>query len=197
MVRISKVVLFAAGLGIALLTTGAREVRAETLMATFTQPDGGVTVNTYDELVQIHVTGVGQSYANVYNDAFYLFTNQFSTIQHGWDGGFYQLTFGTGPLGLFDVGNNAENRLVGPLPDYNSDHDYTFILNTGLSSPGHLHFGVSDGGFSDNTGAYTITVTQLDRNGNPITFPHAPEPGSLALLGLGAFPLLGALRRCR
>jgi hypothetical protein len=197
MVRISKAVLFAAGLGIALLSSGAREVCAETLTATFTQPDGGVTLDTYDGLVQLHVTGVGQSYANVYNDAFYLFTNQFSTIQHGWDGGFYQLAFGTGPLGLFDVGNNAANRLVGPLPDYNPDHDYTFILNTGLPSPGHLHFGVSDGGFSDNTGAFTITVTQLDRNGNPITFPHAPEPGSLALLGLSVVPLFGALRRRR
>ena len=131
------------------------------LTATFTQSDGGVTVNSYQGLVQLHVTGVGQSYANVYNDAFYLFTNQFSTIQHGWDGGFYQLAFGTSPLPLFDVGNNAERFLVGPLPAYNSAHDYTFIVDTKLVSPGVLHFGVSDGGFSDNTGAYTITVTQL------------------------------------
>lgn len=140
---------------------------------------------------------MGQSYANVYNDAFYLFTNQFSTIQHGWDGGFYQLAFGTSPLGVFDSGNDADNRLVGPLPDYSPEHDYTFNLDTGLSSAGHLHFGVSDGGFSDNTGAFTITATQLDRNGDPIQAPADPEPGSLALLGLGVFPLLGALSRSR
>src|SRR5947209_17534110 len=152
MVRISKVVLFAAGLGIALLTTGAREVCAETLMATFTQPDGGVTVNTYDELVQLHVTCMCQSYANVYNDAFYLFTNQFSTIQHGWDGGFYQLAFGTSPLPIFDVGNNVERFLVGTLPAYNAAHDYTFVLITTLVSPGLLHSGVGDAGVRETAG---------------------------------------------
>jgi hypothetical protein len=193
----SQAVLLAVGLGVGLFAVSARTARAETLTATFTQPDGGMTVDTYQGLVQLHVTGVGQSYANVFNDAFYLYTNQWSGIQHGWDGGFYQLAFGTSPLPIFDLGNNADNFLVGPLPDYNPAHDYTFILNTGLSSPGHLHFGVSDGGYSDNTGAFTITVTQLDQNGDPISFPDDPEPGSLTLLGLGAFPLFGALRRRR
>ena len=64
-------------------------------------------------------------------------------------------------LGARDVGNDARNFLVGPLPPYNPAHDYTVVLNTRLSSPGYLHFGVSDAGFSDNTGAYIITVSQL------------------------------------
>jgi WD40 repeat protein len=134
----------------------------ETLTATFTQPDGGVTVNPYQGLVLLHVTGVGQSYGPVYNDAFYLYSDQFSgSPTNGHDGGYYQLAFGTSPLAAFDVGNDAANFLVGPLPPYNPAHEYTLVLDTRLSSPGHLHFGVSDGGFNDNTGAYTITVTQL------------------------------------
>lgn len=188
-----KAVLFAVGL----ITAGAHTVGAETLLAPFTRPDGAVTANTYQGLVQLRVTGVGQAYANVFNDAFYLYTNQFNSPRNGWDGGYYQLTFGTSPLTIFDLGNNVRNFLVGPLPAYNPAHDYTFTLNTGLVTPGRLHFGVSDGGFSDNTGAYTITVTQLDQTGNPIPVPHAPEPGSLTLLGLGALPLLVARRRSR
>jgi MYXO-CTERM domain-containing protein len=197
MQRTVKAVILAAGLGVGLFIAGTRAARAETLTATFTKPDGVVTDQTYQGDVLLHVTGVGQSYANVYNDAFYLYTNQFSSIQHGWDGGFYQLTFGTSPLPLFDRGNNAENFLVGPLPAYNLDHDYSFILNTGLTTPGQLHFGVSDGGYSDNTGAFTITVTQLGASGDPVNAPSDPEPASLAVLALGALPLLRARRRRR
>jgi hypothetical protein len=60
---------------------------------------------------------------------------------------------------------------------------------------GFPYFGVSDGGFSDNTGAYTISVTQLDKDGRPIPIPHNPEPNTLALLGLGTLPLFRTLRR--
>jgi len=92
-------------------------------------------------------------------------------------------------------------------PDYNPDHDYTFMLDTRLETPGQLHFGVNDGGYSDNTWAYTITVTQLvaDASGDwvpaqaqtiaSIEATSAPEPGTLALLGLGALPLLRRRRR--
>jgi hypothetical protein len=128
----------------------------ETLAATFTRPDGGVTVNAYQGYVLLHVTGVGQSYANVYNDAFYLYSGPFDPPKNGHDGGYYQLTFGTSPLPAFCLACNAASFLVGPLPAYNPAHDYTR-----LARPGALHFGVSDGGYNDNTGAYTIAVTQL------------------------------------
>jgi hypothetical protein len=35
------------------------------------------------------------------------------------------------------------------------------VLDTRLASPARLHFGVSDGGYNDNSGAYTVTVTPL------------------------------------
>jgi hypothetical protein len=132
----------------------------ETLTATFTVPDGGVSVSSYSGYVLVNVTGVGQSYVTDYNDAFYLYTG-FNPPVNGHDGGYYQLAFGTSPLMAFDLGNNAVNSLVGSVPPYTATHNYTVILNTKLTTPGQLHFGVSDGGFSDNTGAYTIIVTQL------------------------------------
>jgi hypothetical protein len=133
----------------------------ETLVAVFSRPDGGVTLNAYYGHVMLRVTGVGQAYGAAYNDAFYLFTAPFSWPQNGHDGGYYQLSFGTSPLAPFSLASNARNVLVGPLPAYNPAHDYTFVIDTRLWSPAQLHFGVSDGGYNDNTGAYVITATQL------------------------------------
>jgi hypothetical protein len=50
---------------------------------------------------------------------------------------------------------------------------YTFDLNTGTSVFTKLHFGVSDGIFSDNSGAYTITVSQV---------AAIPEPSAWAMM---------------
>ena len=134
----------------------------ETLTAAFTPAEGGATVSSYQNYVVLDVSGVGQAYNTTFSDAFYLYTGAFaSNPSNGFDGGYYQLAFGTSPLGQFDLGNNAKNNLVGPVPPYNPNHTYTVILNTTLSNPGQLHFGVSDGTHDDNTGAYTITVTQL------------------------------------
>lgn len=134
----------------------------ETLTATFTPSEGGATVSSYKGYVLLHVSGIGQAYANQYNDAFYVYSGPFEDAPaNGHDGGFYQLAFGTSPLPERSLANNAKNFLVGPVPAYNPAHTYTVILDTKLTNPGQLHFGVTDGGYSDNTGAYTITVTQL------------------------------------
>jgi hypothetical protein len=136
----------------------------ETLTVTFTQAEGGVTVSNYSDYVLVNVTGVGQSYNNALNDAFYIYDDPagiLATPINGWDGGEYQLAFDTSPLTLFAANRDIRGFLVGSLPAYRADHNYTFIFNTGLASPGSLHFGVSDGGFSDNTGAYTLKLTQL------------------------------------
>jgi len=144
----------------ALLTAPA--FASETLTATFTQPDGGVTVNKYDNVVLITVSGVGQSLGSDYNDAFYLYADAAGgPIGPTNDPNYYQLTFGTSPLVAFDPSQDAKNFIVGGLPAYNPSHAYTFELNTGVSVPSVLHFGVSDGIFSDNSGSYTITVSQI------------------------------------
>jgi len=149
---------------------------SETLTAVFTTPDGGVTVNGYDGWVRLDVSGVGQSLGSCFNDAFYLYT---CGIAH--DGSFYQLTFGTTTLVALNPAQDAFHFIDGGLPAYNPSHNYVFFLNTGVFSPTLLHFGVSDGVFRDNSGAYTINVTEIG----------VPEPGVLALIAAGLLSLFG------
>ena len=148
----------------------------ETLSATFTQPDGGVTARLYAGTVRATVSGTGFSDANAINDAFYLVAGP----RH--DPSYYQLTFGTAPLIGYDPAQNAVNFIPTGLPAYTATHVYSFLLDTDTTTPSHLHFGVGDGQFGDNGGAYTITVA-------------VPEPASWALM-IGGFALTGvALRR--
>lgn len=168
--------------GIALASSA--QAQTETLTAIFTTPDGGVTTNFYSGDVLVNVTGVGQSYSTAFNDAFYVYrdqagnpitpSNPYINPTNPLGLAFYQLAFSPNTLTARDTNEAAFLSVVGGLPAYKSSHDYTFILNTGLNVPGKLHFGVTDGQYSDNTGAFTIKVTAT------------PEPGSIALLaGLG------------
>lgn len=163
----------------------------ETLTATFTTADGGVTAGLYSGLVDITVSGIGNSDAAFVNDAFYYFPT--STPTH--DSSYYQLTFGTKTLLPLTPSQDATNYIVYDLdagkavtppytPAYESSHTYDLVLNTNSLSLVNLHFGVSDGQFNDNGGAYTIAVTQL----------VVPEPASWATLGTGLGLLFGVAR---
>ena len=176
-------ILAAAGMAIFLT---APVLASETLTATFTQPDGGVTVNTYDNTVLVTVSGVGQSAGTNYNDAFYVYADASGApIGPTNDPDYYQLTFGTSALVGFDPAQDAKYFLVGSLPAYNPNHIYMFELDTGTSAPSSLHFGVSDGNFSDNSGFYTITVSEV------------PEPSTWAMMLLGFAGLAFAAFRSR
>ena len=121
------------------------------------------------------------------NDAFYVFSdgvNDFATPFH--DPNYYQLTFGTSTLVGLNPSQDAYHFIPAGVPVFNSDHVYSFILNTGAVSPTQLHFGVSDGNFGDNGGAFTIQLTQLG---------GVPEPASWAMMTLGVAGVGGALRR--
>jgi len=166
---------------LAVAMASAAQAQTETLTATFTRADGGVTVNSYDDDVLLDVTGTGQSQGTNYNDAFYVYTIGMPTH----DPLKFQMTYSPHTLVASDPSQDAVNYVVGGLPAYEPSHDYTFLLNTGLSTPGQLHFGVSDGDFADNTGAYTITVTEV------------PEPGAYAILASLGLSGAAFLRRRR
>ena len=151
------------------LAAAASSASAETITATFTQPDGGVTTGLYSGIVHVTVSGVGQSWGPDLNDAFYVYDPGPPT--HHVD--YYQLTFGTSTLIPFAPSQDAYLSIVGALPAYNSNHTYSFDLNTGALNPTQLHFGVSDGNFSDNAGSYTITISAV------------PEPSTWAMMILG------------
>lgn len=151
---------------------------AETLTAVFTMPDGGVTTGLYSGIVSVRVSGTGFSLGNQINDAFYLISGP----TH--DASFYQLTFGTSTLVALNPAQNAVNFVVGGLPAYSPTNVYTFLLNTGSAVPTLLHFGVGDGNFADNGGAFEITISAI------------PEPATWTLM-IGGFAMVGFAARRR
>lgn len=167
--------------------------QAETVTAAFTTPDAGITTNSYSGTVLVTVSGVGQSYSSAYNDAFYVYqdtsgnpitpSNPYYNPTNPNGLRYYQLAYSANPLSGNDYNNAADLSVVGGLPAYSPSHSYTFFLNTGLTAPGKLHFGVIDGDYGDNTGAYTITLGS------------APEPGIYAFLG--SLALSGVFLRLR
>lgn len=148
----------------------ASPASAEIVSATFLQADGGVTVGTYSGTVHITISGTGQSAGTAFNDAFYVYSP--GAPLHFSD--YYQLTFGTSTLLPFTPSQDAYLAIIGGVPAYNASHTYSFDLNTGAAVPTKLHFGVSDGNFTDNSGSYSISVTSA-----------VPEPSTWAMMILG------------
>ena len=175
----------AIGIGLAMVCSGAAEGFViggrnyiasgppETVTAVFTVPDGGVSTNNYAGFVELAVSGIGHSYAQYFNDAFYVYEPGPAP-----DAGYYQLTFGRTTLTGGNISDDAANYVVYDVdagnavtppyvPAYRADHTYHIILDVG-SSPSKLHFGVSDGFYQDNSGSFTITVQQLAEATTPI-----------------------------
>jgi hypothetical protein len=151
---------------LALLATTAR-ASAEVVYAPFIEPGGVTTVGAYEGIVSVTVSGIGQALADLFSDAFYLLPTGGNPAIHTVT---WNLGFGT-PL------QDAANFIVGGLPAFNPTNIYSFNLNTGVSVPTQLHFGLIDENYTDNSGAYTIVVTQLA--------PAVPEPSTWAMMILG------------
>jgi hypothetical protein len=162
----------------------------EVVYAPFTQAGGVETTGTYEGKVAVIVSGVGQSFANAYNDAFYLLPGADGAVSSPTHEGFYDLAFGASPI-VGSVSDDAANAIVGVLPGYNSANVYTAILDTGASTPTHLHFGVDDDILSDNSGAYTIAVRQLGAIDPPAVVPE-PATWAMTMLGFAGLALAGS-----
>jgi hypothetical protein len=164
----------------------------ESMVSSFLNVDGGISTGTYNGLVKVTISGFGEAEGTSLNDAFYIFTDgSHNPIAPYNDANYYQVAFDTQTLVILNPSRDARNFIrydvnagseVTPtyVPTYRSDHTYTVVLDTGTTNLSNLHFGVSNGIFSDNSGAYNIQITQL---------VPTPEPFTLSLLGLG----LGAL----
>lgn len=160
---------------------------SEDLSITFTAADAGTTANTYSGFVQVTVSGVGESAGTRLNDAFYVFTDPAHNLIAPFnDPQYYQLAFDTVALVPFNPSRDIKDFIVYDLdggievtpayvPAYRPDHTYAFVIDVGAG--GILHFGTSDGNFSDNSGSHSIHLAQLA----PI-----PEPSGTLLFCIGS-----------
>lgn len=171
----------------------------ENVTSLFTNPSTS-TAGSYSGYVEVLVSGTGYSLWSLINDAF-----------HGVPGGspldsqYYQLNLGwtSAPLvPLSGEPRNITNFIVfvegvgsvapGYTPAYESvTHTYHFVVDTGLLSAQQLQFGVSDGNFGDNGGAYDISVWQLEKGVSSV--PESPAP--YTLFGLSFLCLLARWRQ--
>lgn len=170
---------------------------AEALHAPFTAPIGAQSANSYSGFVEVNVSGSGYSLGPNFNDAFYPYGgNSFYGLGIGWvdsplQGG--NPTKYASRLITFIEGVGAVPAGTLPARNFAAPYSYRFVIDLGALTPQSLQFGVLDGVFSDNGGAYDITLYQL-REG---AAGGVPEPGVWALMILG-FGLAGTgVRRSR
>jgi hypothetical protein len=180
-VLLARAVVLITGLGATTLTaaitiggvtynTGAP---TETLTAPFNSPTGVPTVNQYAGYVLVTVTGFGMSQGTNENDAFYVFADGAGNpVTPAHDPNFYQVRYNNAAMATlqpqFDAyrfivyDNNSMTPVTPPYtPAYQAAHSYSFAVPVPGTVPTNLFFGTSDGQFNDNTGAFTITITQL------------------------------------
>jgi len=183
----------------------------ETINAPFTASGGTFTANQYSGDVLLTVSGSGEAFGTQLNDAFYRNiggTPVFAGTSGIQDAGYYTLitALGSGHFNTTDSAFKylAYNVLTGDtvtsgsatasdIP-YEANDTYEVILNLGLespSAPARLDIGVADGSYGDNTGSFSVQITQL--TGVPVT---TPDGGSTALfLGLAVGGLACINRR--
>lgn len=173
-----------------ILSNYTRVGATEALVAPFTSPSTATT-NSYSGLVEVLVSGTGFSLFGNLNDAFY-------GVPSGapYDAQYYQLNLGwtTAPLvPLSGEPRNINNFIVfiegvgavtsPSTPAYDANHTYHFVVDTGLLAAQNLQFGVSDGNFGDNGGAYNVAIWQLEAGAQGV--PDSAGPAVwLALLAL-------------
>ena len=183
-----------------------RVTPGEDFSVAFADADGFTTGRQYSGLVEVIVSGIGQSFGTRLTDAFYYAEDGYGyvagqAIGNGW----YELGMtaeGEAPLGsnltrirsnivyiegLGDVTGGSRR------PAYSADHVYRFVVDVSAlngGNPGTLIFGPNDGNYRDNSGKFDITLYQLGTSA-------VPEPATWAMMITG-FGLAGmAVRRRR
>ena len=172
--------VFALALFISTLASSFAAAQSETIVAPFNNSSGTTTANSYVGYVHITVSGTGTADGTQVSDAFYYVATQTETSPAD---GSYELAIGTpehpfigrndGQHGRTDaikydiVGIDGVGSVPsGTIPAYSNTNTYGFTIYVPNPTATPLTFGVNDDVFSDDTGSYTITVTQLNEPAN-------------------------------
>lgn len=125
----------------------------EYLQVPFTVPGsiGVETIQEYSGIVNVSVSGGGQSAGIAINDAFYIYIDQ--TPQ-------YITPAYVEPFHLY-IDNAPAIDMIGSLPQYRTDHIYTFNIDAG-STPRRLNFAIGDLYAVDNDGSFTIALSDSE-----------------------------------
>jgi hypothetical protein len=134
---------------------------------------GQTTTNLYSGLVLIKVSGTGISDSEWPNDAFYICPQEWTwhhdnlyqlavtvegSVKNNSDDAAYRHI-------VYDV--SAGTAVTPPYtPAYRDDHTYEFIVDLSslvpaVAEPSAIRFGVIDEWHGDNSGSYTVQITQL------------------------------------
>jgi hypothetical protein len=170
---------------------------SETLNTPFLSQNGITTHSLFHQgTVEVIVSGVGYSFWDDINDAFFME----DSVAHEIDPGYYQLNAGTNGI-PFDGGpdNNIINSIIfienegivnpSSRPIYDPNHEYHFVIDTSLmGSVGNsaLTFGVSDIDYADNGGSYNIQLFEVS---------PTPVPAAFILMLTGIFSLFSYSKR--
>jgi serine/threonine protein kinase len=124
---------------------------SETVTAQFIKgPNAMQTQYSYTGNVKVTVSGFGEvGAAPSYSDGFYIYTNTSGTPVPPWHK--------TMPPSWTLCINGQDADSFVPLPPYNQAHIYTFTIT---APGGHITFGVCDHYLADNSGSYTISISQ-------------------------------------
>lgn len=123
----------------------------ETVTISFTAAAPVSTVNAYEGVVTLVITGTGRMNGAQTGDAFYTFTDQ---NQNQLQPPFMQADFTLTLNGR--NGYLALDLMNHPLP-YSATHTYIVAYDTGQTLR-PITFGLSDPGLSDNTGSLTVLI---------------------------------------
>jgi hypothetical protein len=159
---------------------------------------------------EVLVSGIGNSYSDISNDAFYAVDDGGGSCAVA--GAQIQITCSTlaptyqlgvsselSPL-IYTGTSDAQNFITfidsrgfvtpGTVPDYDPlNHTYHFVMDLSLfntNSSSLLTFGVTDDYYTDNSGSFTIDIFQVQA---------VPIPPALWLFGTGLLGLVEMARR--
>ena len=152
---------------------------AEILNVQFNTPTGAVSNGLYAGQVRIRTSGTGIIWPGRISDTFYYLDSP-NEVNNA-----YEMTFDTVPIPGLASSRRISNFIVGARPLYNPSHTYDFVINTGVTTPTKLYFGMWDGQFSDNSGSIQLQISG-----------GVPEPAAWSMM-LAGFGLVGSAMRRR